>query len=736
MKKIILFSTLLFSLAVNAQQIAIVPQPNSIELQNGSFEINNQTKIVYEPSTENNAIRLRAYFINELQLNLTLVVASEETDNQDNTIFLTENKNLNLGEEGYTLTISPSNILISSSHKKGSYWAIQSLHQLWLTSANSTSLPALHIVDAPMFKHRGLLLDCSRHMFPVSTIKKHIDLLSYYKMNVLHWHLTDDQGWRIEIEKYPNLTEIGASRLRKDGKTYSGHYSKNQIKEVVEYAASKNITIIPEIEMPGHAQAAIASYPYLSCTGEQVQVPNDWGVFKEIYCAGNDSVFSFLEDVLTEVMQMFPSTYIHIGGDEVPKYRWENCNKCQKRMADENLENEEQLQSYFIKRIEAFLEKNNRKIIGWDEILEGGISANASVQSWRGMEYGSEAAASKHNVIMSPTSHCYLDYDLSAIDLETVYQFNPIPENLNKSHYKYILGAEVNMWTEHVPTKRILDNKIYPRMIAMAEVLWTQPESKSYDDFYARLQEQYPVLTRMEVDYGLEADPVRVETKCTEEGIFVVLQPGVKNLDLFYSYDEADQTKYTSPFMLTKSGNLKVVAKKNNQNYGEPFKTKLVHHLASGKPVEYKTMYSKYYPASGKMALTDGQTGAINFRDKNWQAFEKENAEIIINLGDEIEVKTISATFLQYNNAWIFLPTEIEIYTSLDGENWTVFGKAQPDVSPQKRGEFTKEFWWGISPYIAARFIRFTAKNIGTVPEWHEAAGSDAWLFLDEIIVE
>ena len=383
-------------------------------------------------------------------------------------------------------------------------------------------------------------------------------------MNILHWHLTEDQGWRIAIDKYPKLTQIGAWRKNKDGELYGGFYSKDDIKEIIDYAKKRNVEIIPEIELPGHSVAAIASYPYLSCTGNPIEVETDWGVFKDIYCAGNDSVFTFLEDVLSEVVELFPSKYIHIGGDEAPKYRWENCQKCQNRIRTEGLKNEDELQSYFISRIEKFLNKKGKKIIGWDEITEGGIPNNAIVQSWRGMEGGILAAKNQHQAIMSPTSHCYFDYELEAINLEKVYSFEPIPEELNNEEQKYIIGGECNMWSERAPQEKI-DAKVFPRILAMSEVLWSQKE-KNYDEFLQRVENHYPKLEELGVEYGYEKTPIKFKTNYNKNKFDIEIEKGKNSMEILYQINDDNWKKYKNPFEVFESSSINAKDKNSKRN--------------------------------------------------------------------------------------------------------------------------------------------------------------------------
>jgi hexosaminidase len=341
----------------------------------------------------------------------------------------------------------------------------------------------------------------------VDFIKRYIDLLSFHKFNRFHWHLTEDQGWRLEIEKYPRLMEIGAWRDQPDGTRYGGYYTKAEVHEVVEYARERHVVIVPEIEMPGHALAALASYPELSCSGGPFAVTANWGIFEDVFCAGKDSTFSFLEDVLTEVIELFPDEYVHIGGDECPKSRWKSCAHCQQRMADEGLKDEDALQSYFVRWVADFLRRKGRKAIGWDEIVDGGLTSGTVVQSWRGVDGAVEAAKLGYDTILSPASHCYLDYDLHTIDLKKVYSFDPVPTGLSEGKRHHVLGGECSMWTERAP-QDVVDRKAFPRLVAMAECLWSQLETKDFSDFRYRLQHHYEHLRELGVDYGAESAPV------------------------------------------------------------------------------------------------------------------------------------------------------------------------------------------------------------------------------------
>ena len=722
-------------------EIQIIPQPLKLHVDSSLFKIDRNTIIYANKEAKNESNYLKELLESKSEFKVKIKFTEQLSPIEKGHIWLFNNA-ADENDESYELLVKESAILIYANSDKGIMHGIQSLRQLFVDDFFGSDkkkawyLPCVQIVDEPTFKHRGMLLDCCRHFFDKEVVKKYIDLLAFYKMNVLHWHLTEDQGWRIEIDKYPKLTEIGAWRIEENGGKYGGFYTKEDIHEIVEYAEQRHITIIPEIELPGHSQAAVAAYPHLSCTGKQVEVANDWGVFKEIYCAGNDSVFTFLEDVLTEVMELFPSEYIHIGGDEAPKYRWENCKKCQDRIKEEGLEDEHELQSYFISRIEKFLNANGKKLIGWDEILEGGLAENATVQSWRGIEGGIEAANSGHDVIMSPTSHCYFDYDLSATDLKKVYSFDPIPADLDSNKHHFIIGGECNLWSERIPDEDNLDSKVFPRMLAMSEVLWSYPSQRDFDEFYNRVQYHYPVLEKMHVKYGEETIPASIEMLLQDGLVEIKPKAGNDHLILKYKWDvkDADFKSFDSTIKLDRSGLFILQAYKNGEKYGEATTQPFEFHNAIGKLVSYLYDYNKWYRAGDENALVDGKTGTLVFRDGNWQGFWGTDVECVVDLGELTTVKSIQSNFYQYNNAWIFLPEKVVFEYSVDGKSFKTLPEIRCQKLPEERGKFIEVFKLEFDK-IEARYIRLKATNIKKLPDWHEAAGSDAWLFVDEIIV-
>ena len=519
------FVALFILLAMNthAQEINIIPQPSLVNKGVGSFQINALTKIVLtSDSLSKSAVFLNQYL--QQFYGFQLKVVTNNNNPGKNAIILNCKK---LGviviAGAYKMEIKKDNIYIEGKDDSGVFYAIQSLIQLLpFEKSGNLKVPQLEIIDSARFAYRGMHLDVCRHFFPVEYIKKYIDYIALYKMNTFHWHLTDDQGWRIEIKKYPELTRVGGYRngtiighypgKGNDSIKYGGFYTQEQIKEVVKYASDRYITIIPEIEMPGHGCAALTAYPELGCTGGPYQVQGTWGVFDDVFCAGNEHTFQFLEGVLNEVMQLFPSKYIHIGGDECPKTSWIKCPKCQQRIKDNNLKDEHELQSYFIQRIEKYINSNGRKIIGWDEILEGGLAPNASVMSWRGKEGGIAAAKQKHNVIMTPGGYCYFDHSQTKnedsvtfggyLPIEQVYSFEPIPSILTDSEVQYILGAQANVWTEYIGNEKKLEYTIFPRMSALSEVLWSSKESRNLNNFQGRLQNEFKRYDWWNVNYS------------------------------------------------------------------------------------------------------------------------------------------------------------------------------------------------------------------------------------------
>lgn len=729
--------------------INLIPQPVKSELHDGVMEINDSTQIIIADDDQQlvETAELIAGFLREkTDLNITI---SDNFKNKNNVIYLALEPELkHLSAEGYTLYIDKMLVELSSSSPEGIFRGFQTLRQLLPADIEKAGarkghrilLPAMEIIDQPRFPWRGMLLDCGRHFMSVDFVKRYIDLLAYYKMNVLHWHLTEDQGWRIEIKKYPALTEVGAWRTNEDGSRYGGFYTQEEIKDVVEYARRRFVTIIPEIEMPGHSVAALAAYPQFSCSGGPFEVETAWGVHKDVYCAGKEETFAFLEDVLTEVIELFPGTYIHIGGDECPKDRWQDCPDCQARIKAEGLKDEHELQSYFITRIEKFLNSKGRQIIGWDEILEGGLAPGATVQSWRGMEGAIAAAKSGHDAIVSPTSHAYFDYPLENIDLEKVYSFDPVPEELTEDEAEHILGGECNMWSERAP-QELVDSKVFPRILAMSEILWSYPHIRDYDVFRAKVQQHYPRLDNMGVTYGPESKPVTIEVESDlESGKYSVnMKPGEAGLKIYYTLDGSAPTNkstlFEKPFELDSSAKVTAIVYKNDKTYGNAESIEIVSHLALGKSVKYLTKFNSHYPAGGERALVDGFLGNDQkHNDGHWQAWAVDDMDIVIDLGENHELTSLSARFLSKSNSWIHLPQSLTWFISDDGKDYRKLETQSVDRPLPQKEVFVYNFFFEAKS--SGRYLKVVADNIGVNPENHAAAGEDAWIFCDEIIVK
>jgi hexosaminidase len=608
-------------------------------------------------------------------------------------------------------------------------------------------------------------LDVSRHFFPKEFILKYIDLIASFKMNTFHWHLTDDNGWRIEIKKYPKLMQTAAWHVDRENlpwtertpqqagerANYGGYYTQDEIREIVEYAKKRYITIIPEIEMPAHSVEVLAAYPQFSCTGGPFTVPpGSYWPNTDILCAGNDSTFTFLEDVLTEVISLFPSKYIHIGGDEADKTRWKECPKCQARIKTEGLKDEKELQSYFIKRIEKFLVSKDRKLIGWDEILEGGLAPEATVMSWRGLEGGIAAARQGHDVVMTPGSYCYFDHyqadpktEPKAIGgyttLKKVYSYEPVPGELTKEQSKYILGAQGNVWTEYIPTPEHAEYMAVPRMIALAEVDWTPKNLKNWNDFRTRLEPEFRRLDLLHVNYCKGSDKIEISTyfdknshslKCRFESE----QPGTP---VVYTLNGNDPTPaspvYDGPFEINKNAYIKAGLLRDGKVMELTGRT-FISHKAIGKKIRYLEPYSHRYNGGGDEALVDGLRGSVDFHEGNWQGFLGNNLDVVIDLGNIQPVRTVFITFLQNNKSWIFFPDSVTFSLSANGKKFHSINE-QLNQDPKKTETSVIKQFSQTFPGTPARYVRVRAKNTGICPPWHEGKGEPCWLFADEIAV-
>lgn len=661
-------------------------------------------------------------------------------------------------KENYHLTIDEKNIsILAEGNSAGAFYAIQTLIQLLPVGKNkSLKIPCLQIKDSPRFEWRGMHLDVCRHFFPVDFIKKYIDMMAMYKMNTFHWHLTEDQGWRIEIKKYPKLTQVGAWRKgtmvgaysdqKYDSTLYGGFYTQEEIKEIVTYASNRHVTIVPEIEMPGHSVAAIASYPWLSCTGKQIDVERGWGVYEDVYCT-KDSTFQFLQDVLDEVISLFPGKYIHIGGDESPKTRWKVCPTCQAKIKSEHLKDEHELQSYFIKRIEKYVNSKGKQIIGWDEILEGGLAPNAAVMSWRGTDGGIAAAKQKHKVVMTPGSHCYFDhYQAFPVDeplaiggytpLEKVYNYEPVPDVLTVEEQQYIMGAQANVWTEYIIHQKEVEYMTMPRMAALAEVLWTKKELKNETNFLERLQQHFKLLDVYPVNYAKAIYKVeqKINSSAKPQTIELELNANPSLGTIYYTTDlsepNSNSLKYKSPLQLTKDVTIKAGLFSDDQVKGKISSCNYNINKATNKAITLKTPPSKFYNYGGGFTLVNGVTATTPRINDQWLGWNGNDLETIINLEKSETISSITVGFLKEELNWIYLPKEIEFFTSNDGVQFTSIGKQTAENINQERFAIIN-----IKP-TKAKYVKIVATNFGKIPSGKPGAGEDSWLFCDEIQIK
>jgi len=742
MKYLITILVLTMFTSIFSQSHSIIPKPQEKKILSGDFLLSSKTKIFFDEKMTLAVDNLQSFLKNKFDFELQ---TTSNRNERDILIFeLTNSNKLFSSPEGYQLLINEDKITIKAQQVNGLFYGVQSLKQIIfnnkLDKTDFIKLPCLEINDYPKFSWRGLNLDCCRHFMSKDFIKRYIDLLALQKMNILHWHLTEDQGWRIEIKKYPELTEIGAFRKYDDGTVYGGFYTQDDIKEIVEYASQRFVTVVPEIELPGHSTAAIATYPHLSCTGGPFDVGTLWGIYQDIYCAGNENTFKFIEDVLSEVIELFPSKYIHIGGDEAPKDRWSKCPKCQQRIKDENLKDEHELQSYFIKRVENFLNSKGREIIGWDEILEGGLAPGATVQSWRGVKGAIEAAKMHHDVIVSPTSHCYFDYPIETTDVPKVYSFNPIPDELTSEEAKYVLGSEGNMWTEYAP-QHLVDYRLFPRLTALSEVIWTYPEKRDFNEFQKRLNKFYDLLDDLNVNYTYEITPLTFKNIYDEENKSFLVEIDIKqdNLQLYYSTDGTEPTttslKYTQPIKIDKSTAINFALFRNKKKVGETITKEYQLSKSLKKKVSFIKNPSNKFEGGNAYILTDGIRGGSNFRAGGYLGFQQSDAEMIIDLEKTTDIKKVSVGFFTASSSLVFIPEFVEISYSNDGNNFTSLGKVVENFSlknPElKRIEFNLN-----ANSINARYIKIYAKNPNQIPQWHPAYGGKVWLMMDEIIIE
>ena len=742
-----LFYGLIFILFISlaqAQDCPILPTPVVYTTQAGSLNFSNNLAVDLTHLNQNLKAQLIALADTYHQLKIE--------SSQDKSL-ITFKKLENVKQDSYSINVNES-IIISYSSDRSCYYAFHSLMQMiQKTNANDNefSISKSFVKDYPSYQWRGLHLDVARHFFSVEEVKRFIDQMAIYKFNVFHWHLTDDQGWRIEIKKYPKLTNIGAWRdstvenhfttaprtYKKE--RYGGFYTQEEIKEIVAYAQERYITVVPEIEMPGHARAALAAYPMYSCTGIQQEVPGLWGIFDDIFCAKEESIV-FLQDILSEVIPLFPGEFIHVGGDEAPKTRWHNCTKCQAIMKEQRLKDEHELQSYFIQRMDKYLLSKGKKLIGWDEILEGGLSPNAAVMSWRGFDGGIEAANQEHQVVMSPGSHCYFDHyqgkgseEPLAIGgftpLEKVYEFQPIPRGLDSFKASYILGGQANLWTEYIPDFNQLMYMTYPRAIALSQALWCEDLPK-YELFEKTLMNKHlDLLTANKINYSPTFLKPNFSFTRTKTGIDFKVK-SKSNEEQFEFKDRSDSSlnlnfkgTYDLPINRTR-GIKKLTYSVNSLTTGIQKNIAITNNPCLGVPVVYLTKPSNQYN-NGDLTLVDGQFGARPWKGNEWIGFDTSVVVIQIDLTKKQRIDSLQISFLKDENSWIHLPCSIE-FQDLKTKKGKGIGAA-PNFYDERQ-----------VLYIGKKVQKFTItiKTLDQIPQGKPGAGSHPWLFIDEISIK
>ena len=744
--------------------LTIIPQPQSMVLGKGHFQFTQETVFVIDPVL----MPARLPFLEQFERASGFKFAIQKAAILTNSVVIDTDKSL--PKEGYTLAVTPQQISIKAADYNGALYALQTLRQLLPNEVESSELvkrdwlvPAVTISDAPQYQWRGLMLDVSRHFFPKEYILKTLDRMAMLKLNTFHFHLVDNEGWRIEIKKYPKLTEVGAWRVDQEDKLwdertpnpanafanpatapkkYGGFYTQEDIKEIVAYASARGITVIPEIEMPAHAMSAIAAYPELSCHKRPIGVPSGavWPI-TDIYCAGQEETFDFIEEVLTEVLALFPSQYIHVGGDEATHTEWEHCPKCQLRMKEHQLKNVHQLQSYFIKRIDDFLTSKGRTLVGWDEIMDGGLAENAVVMNWRGIEVGKKALAQGNPIVL--TSDCYIDnyqglpdYEPQAnggyLPLKKLYNYNLEKEALADASVEKskVLGTQANLWAEHVGSTEHSEYMLFPRLLALAEISWTNDKLKDWDSFMRRTQHFMQRMDVMGIHYARSVYQVVPTVENKEGNIYLKLECEVPNADIRYALGDTPiekGEKYTAPIAIKATTTYKAAVFSANAT-NTITSGQITFHKAIGKPVNYSPLYHKSYQGQGEGTLTNVIRGTKNFHDGQWLGWLGDDVTLTLDLGETTEVSEVRIGAMDAQSSGIYFPERLTVALSADGKNYREVA-AQEEPCTIKGKSSLKDFVLKFAPQ-STRYLQIQLKNVKTPPK-----GGDAWLFIDEILV-
>ena len=756
------------------QTINVVPYPNEVRVRNGMFNAY-EADFHYDADFDEATSAVVKSFAGQMSLVSGGDNIVSEGASCKGFVFKMDPQ---MGKEAYKINITKNAVKVYASSLNGVNYAIQTLKQMLPVeifgkaeaAGSDWTIQCAKINDEPRFGYRGMHLDVSRHFFNKDEVKRYLDIMEVHKLNTLHWHLTDDQGWRLEIKKYPRLTEVGSIR----NKTLIGHlfqgskydntrygegcwYSQEDVKEILEYAAAKGIIVIPEIDLPGHMLAALAAYPELGCTGGPYEVWGMWGVADDVLCAGKEETMLFLEDVLAEVCELFPAEYIHIGGDECPKVRWEVCPHCQAKIAELGLKDtdefqaEHYLQSYVMTRMTNFLSEKGKKIIGWDEILEGEVAEDAIVMSWRGVAGGLQAVRMGNEAIMTPNTFYYLDYYQSLdqeneplaiggyLPIEKCYSYEPFTANMTDEEKARVLGVQANLWTEYIATEEHLHYMLLPRMAALSEVQWCQPQTKSWERFYDSADDFCSIYDVMGYKYGTHIFDTRGDITIDREngGVYVSLEAQGET-PIRYTFDGSEPTSesalYTGPLKITESCVLKAKSDRSGMG-GRVYEKHFTSHKAMGRPATALTETHPSYTFNCPDLLTDGLVGEGPYNSGDFAGWYNQPLEVVVEMGGETyDSMTLSAIVFRYD--YLFGPESISVMTSEDGENYTEVAYEAYKVEGRVDDgngchDYTLTF-----PATSAKYLKVKAEVIKALPEWHSGAGRPGFLFVDEIIVK
>ena len=765
----ILFSTCFYACSEKRtlnSDYEIIPKPLDVNCKgDASFLLKDGVAVIYPENNrkmQDNAEFLVDYVERQTGVKLT----SHAGMPVDGAICLT----LDLSDdnaEAYKLIVNDKRVCISGASEAGVFYGIQTLRKsLPVAQDINVNLSAVEIYDKPRFAYRGAMLDVARHFYTVDEVKTFIDMLALHNINRFHWHLTDDQGWRIEIKKYPKLMSVASERKETvvgrwysgiyDGKPYGGYYTQDELRDVIDYAAKRHITIIPEVDLPGHMQAALTAYPELGCTGGPYEVRTIWGVSQDVLCVGNDFTLQFVKDVLSEVADIFPSEYIHIGGDECPKVRWEKCPKCQERIKSLGLKSdakhtkEQRLQSYMIQEAAKYLKEKGKRIIGWTEILEGGLVPDATLMSWIGESGGIEAAHQHHDVIMTPNTYLYFDYYQSKkvedeplaiggyLPIEKTYNYEPMPKELTEEEQQYIKGVQANLWTEYIPVFSQVQYMVLPRLGAAAEVQWTDPSKKDYKDFLRRVPHLVAVYDCYGWNYATHVYDVNVDMKAdTVNHVLNVQLSTMADDPIYYTLDGQDPTekslKYTKPFTIDQSVVLKTMAVHPDRTSKISVDT-IRFNKATLKPVVLLQPNESRFSPDGPVVLADGRNGNHSFDTGAWLTVAGNDLEAVINMQAETILSSASVHVYVRKDAWLFDARGFSVSVSSDNKNYKEVASQEYKQMQESDSDGIIEHELSFDP-CKATYVKIKVISEKSMPDWHWDAGKAPFLLVDEIIL-